>query len=223
MSDEEAWNDAAREQLRETLRASILGELRLKRQDDEGILESCREIYIEDEAPEDEWERFMQFAREEILRSSAKLLSERANWPAPTDCDRLDLVEDALRERGIVFWQASPCCDTCTHGELPERIELLNDRDPGFSDRLRGYAFFIDQNLPEMLSESTELMVYLAYGWYSPDGEGVPEADYEQHALGIAQEVCDSLRAEGFEPDWDGDFSRKIGIQLNWLRRGLLR
>jgi hypothetical protein len=136
-----------------------------------------------------------------------------------TDCDRLDRVEDALRDQEILLWQVSPCCDTCTGAELPDRIDVINGRFPGFHDRVRGYAFFIDQNMPEMLAKSTELSVYLAYGWFSPDGSEVAPEVYQKHALGIAREVCEALRDEGFEANWDGDFARKIGVSLNWQRR----
>ena len=125
-------------------------------------------------------------------------------WPPETDCDRLDRVEETLRGRGILLWQVSPCCDTCTGGELPDRIDEIDRRYPGFRDRVRGYAFFIDQNMADMLAEDTQVSVYLAYGWFSPDDSTVAPEVYESKALGIAREVCDCLREHGFEPDWDG-------------------
>jgi hypothetical protein len=48
-----------------------------------------------------------------------------------------------------------------------------------------------------------------------------PEA-YKKNALAIAREVCECLRDEGFEVNWDGDFARKIGVSLNWQRRTML-
>jgi len=164
----------------------------------------------------------MQFAADEIDCVVNRLAHEQATWPTETDCDRLDRVEDALRERGILLWQASPCCDSCTRGEVGDRIEVINSRYPGFSDFVRGCAFFIDQNLPEMLANSTALSVYLGYDWLSQDGSSADEDDYEQNALGIAHEVCQCLLDEAFEPNWDGSYARKIGISLNWQRRTLL-
>jgi hypothetical protein len=73
-----------------------------------------------------------------------------------------------------------------------------------------------------MLSESTEVTVYLGYGWLSLDNSVVAPAVYEKNALGIAREVCECLRDEGFEVDWNGDFSRKIGVSINWQRRATL-
>jgi hypothetical protein len=222
MSKEQVWNDETRLELLERLRSVILGELRLAKRGHEEILEFCRQVYIQDECPERECDKFIQFAADELNRAARRLESETATWPEETDCDHLDRVEDALREGGILLWQVSPCCDTCTGSELPDRIDLINGRYPGFRDRVRGYCFFIDQNMPAMLADATELSVFLAYGWFSPDGSAVGPEVYEQNALGIAHEVCECLRDEGFEPNWDGDFARKIGISLNWQRRAML-
>ena len=222
MSDEQVWNDQSRGELRQRLRSAIFGELRLAKRGKEDILKTCREVYIQDECPERELETFFQFAADELDRAAIQLASEQNRWQDETDCDRLDRVEVALRERGILLWQVSPCCDTCTWGELPDRIEVISARFPGFRDRLRGYAFFIDQNMPEMLADSTQISVYLAYGWLSPDGSEVASEVYAKNALGIAREVCECLRHERFEADWDGDLGRKIGVSLNWQRRSTL-
>lgn len=222
MSHDEVWNDESRDRLRETLRSAILGELRLAKQGPDEILGTCREVYIQEDSPEHEWDKFIQFCADEIRRLANQLACERATWPEETDCDRLDRVETALRERGILLWQASPCCDTCTGGELPDRISVINLKDPGFRDRVRGYAFFIDQNLPESLAEDTRVTVCLAYGWFSPDNSEVAQEIYQRNAISIAREVCQCLKDEGFEVNWDGDLSRKICISLNWQRRTML-
>jgi len=222
MSQEQVWDETARNDLRTSLRRAVLGETRLARLDHNEILESCRRVYLEDECPENERATFIQFAADELDRAEAQLAMEMSAWPKETDCDRLDRVEVALRERNILLWQVSPCCDTCTWGELPDRIEDINDRHPGFRDRIRGYAFFIEQNMPDMLSESTQLSVYLDYGWLSADDSKVCAEVYKTNALGIAREVCECLRDEGFEVNWDGDFARKIRVSLNWQRRDML-
>jgi hypothetical protein len=222
MSGEQVWNDQTRDELREMLRSAILGELRLAKRVPEEILETCREVYIQDECPDREVETFIRFAADELNRAAMQLASEKAGWPDETDCDRLDRVEVALRERGILLWQVSPCCDTCTLAELPDRMDVIHRHDPGFRDLIRGYGFFIDQNMPDMLADSTMLSVYLAYGWFSPDGSKVAPEVYETKALGIAREICGCLRDERFEVDWDGNLSRKIGISLNWQRRTIL-
>ncbi|HZN34383.1 MAG TPA: hypothetical protein VFB80_11210 [Pirellulaceae bacterium] len=222
MSKEEVWDDKSREELRDTLRRVILSELRLARRDKEEILEACCEAYIQDLSPEDEWDTFIHFATDELKRAAILLATEKAAWPAVTDCDRLDRVEVALRERGILLWQVSPCCDTCTGAELGDRVNVISRRYPGFRDCVRGYAFFIDQNMPDMLADSTRLSVYLAYGWFSADDSQMSPDAYAKNALGIAREVCECLRNEGFEVDWDVDVARKIGVSLSWQRRTML-
>lgn len=223
MNQQPAWNDEARENLRATLRSRILGELRLAKNSHEDILQTCREVYIEDDCPEDEQATFIQFADDEFQRVKNQLDTEKLAWPAETDCDRLDRVEAALRDRGIILWQVSPCCDTCTRGEMPDRVAVISDHNPGFPDRFRGYAFFIDQNMPEMLGDSTELSVYLGYGWASFEQSDISDETYEKNALGIAREVCECLRNEGLKVDWNGELSQKIGLSLNWQRRDMLK
>src|SRR5690242_19116006 len=132
MSAQPTWDENAREQLRETLRWVIRGELRLANDARETILHFCREVYLQDDCPEREIDTFLQFAADEFDRAEARLTAEKAAWPVETDCDRLDRVEAALRDRGILLWQVSPCCDTCTRGELTERIDTIDDRFPGF-------------------------------------------------------------------------------------------
>jgi hypothetical protein len=105
---------------------------------------------------------------------------------------------------------------------LGSRIDVIAGRHPGFRSRIRGYAFFIDQNMPEMLSENTEVSVCLGYGWISPDNSAVADGIYKTNALGIAREVCECLRVEGFDVDWNGDLARKICVTINWQRRDLL-
>jgi hypothetical protein len=223
MTEDSTWNDTARSDLRETLRNLVVGEVRLAKSRHDEIIQTCREGYIEDECPEDEWELFVRFATDELKKAEAAHSAAQATWPPETDCDRLDHVEATLRDRGILLWQVSPCCDSCTGGELSGRIDELDQRYPGFRSRVRGYAFFIDQNMAHMLAEDTDVSVYLGYGWLSQDESSVAPDVYERNALDIAREVCDCLRDHGFEPNWDGSFSKKIGVSLNWQRRTMLQ
>ena len=222
MSQEHNWNDQSRDRLRATLRSVIRGELRFGKNGNGAILDACRKIHIEDKCPESERGTFVQFAADELDQTLARLRSEVSTWPEETDCDRLDRVEWALHDRGILLWQASPCCDTCTRDELSDRIDAINCCFPGFRDDIRGYAFFIDQDMAEQLSKSTELSVYLGYGWFAPDNSEVSEEVYETNALSIAREVSGCLHEHGFEVDWNGNSDRKIRVSINWQRREML-
>jgi len=218
MTNDSKWSDEERDDLRTVLRMTVLGKVRLARDSSDAILQSCFER-IDDECPDDEVAAFRDFVTKELKLREQEQTDAARHWPAVTDCDRLDRVEQDLQGRGIVLWQASPCCDTCTTSELTGRVNQIECRVPGFRARVRGYAFFIDQNLPEQLAEGPELDLYVGYGWFLPAEHEVSQAEYETHALQIAREVCASLSAAGFEPDWDGTLSRKIGISLAWQRR----
>ena len=217
MNDQESWNDEARQELREAIETEVIGEVRMGKQSAEDILLVCREGLIEEECPESEWPQFVEFARKEITSRTKQLQEEQASWPSETDCDRLDKVEAILREKGIAFWQLSPCCDSCTMSEFSEYVDEIAEAHEGFRERVKGYAFFIDQSVPEMLADSTQLSVFLGYGWFTE--EEMDEAVYESKALEIAHEVCACLREHGFEIDWDETIGRKIGVSLNWQRR----
>jgi hypothetical protein len=223
ITEDSTWNDTARSDLRETLRNLVVGEVRLAKSDHDDIIQTCREVHIEGECPEDERESFVHFAVDELEEAEGAHLAAKKAWPPETDCDRLDYVEANLRDLGILLWQVSPCCDSCTCGELPDRIDELDQRYPGFRSKARGYAFFIDQNMAQMLEEKTDVSLYLGYGWLSQNESSIAPDVYERNALGIAREVIDCLRKHGFEPNWDGSFNKKIGVSLNWRRRTLLQ
>jgi hypothetical protein len=73
--------------------------------------------------------------------------------------------------------------------------------------------------MPDDLAGTSLISVYVGYGWLLPDSSKVAPEVYEENALGIAREVCECLRNEGFKVDWSGGLARKIGISLNWQRR----
>ena len=222
MSQDQTWDDEARDTLRATLQFVILGETRLAKLGRAQILQLCREGYIEEVCPDVDQDAFLKFVANELNRAEIRHQTEMATWPAETDSDRLDRVESVLQDRGILLWQASPCCDSCTYSELRDRIQVIDSRCPGFGDRMRGYAFFVDQAMPESLAEGGKLSIYLAFGWVPHGGARADKATYEKNAIDIAHEVCECLRKEGFDVDWDGSIDRKICTSLNWQRRSML-
>ena len=56
-----------------------------------------------------DWELFVSFATDELVKAQAAHSATQHTWPPETDCDRLDDVEEALQNRGILLWQMSPC------------------------------------------------------------------------------------------------------------------
>lgn len=219
MANEEAtWDESDREDLRNTLRRAVVGETRFARRDADEIIEFCREVYIDETAPDEEHAEFNTFVQLELNRFLEIYEREKASWPEKTDCDRLDAAEESLLKDGIVLWQASPCCDTCTMGEFQDHVIALKRAKPELTGKVRGYSFFIDQNMAENLSEGSEIQVYLAYG-YEGDGEDIGKQEYKRRALAVGHELVDHLRKAGLTVEWDGDFSKKIRVEVNWKRR----
>lgn len=210
-----------REALRESLATFVVGEVRLAKNSDETILDFCGER-IQDEFPPEETGATLEWATERLQNARRQHASESNAWPETTDCDRLDRAESALLDDGILLWQASPCCDNCTLAELPDRLAWLEEQHPGFSARMQGYAFFLDQNMPEELGEGTQIAVLLGYGWKPAKGETPDDETYQKHAVRIGQQVRKRLEEQNLPVDWDGSLSKKMGLSLDWKRRGSL-
>ena len=147
-----------------------------------------------------------------ILRSHARRmvreildvhLREQATWPTPTDCDRLDAAFAALEQAGIVCRQHFSCCGTCGVAEIWD--EMVATRDAGLD--VRGYTFYHVQDT-ESAVEGYGL--YLSYGAVE---------DGEAPALAIGYEIVAALEQHGLRVDWDGQWSRRIGVALDWKRR----
>lgn len=165
----------------------------------EAIIESAVE-YLSDEADP------------AILRSHAQRLvgailaahlAEQATWPAITDCDRLDAAFAALEASGIVCRQNFSCCGTCGAYEIWDEAAALE----AAGTPVRGYAFYHVQD--------TESAVR-GYGLYLNYGAA---AEGEAAALAIAGEIVAALQQQGLRVDWNGQWSRRIGVSLDWKRR----
>ena len=206
--DEATWQSTFERQVR--------GEVRLGHQDDEDLLSGIGDwIDDEDEIPDPAKDGLKAHVRSRLAAERAILASETAEWPKTTDCDRLDAAIASLQDDGIVLWAVSPCCNTCTMAEFPDYVEFLAKEDAGLETRLRGYAYFIEQNMADSLAEGTDIHVYLGYG--STRGE---EGDaYPSAALAIGREVVAALDAAGLTTDWPEDLGKKIQLSLDWKRR----
>jgi hypothetical protein len=124
-------------------------------------------------------------------------------WPAITDCDRLDAAFAALDETGIIARQNFTCCGTCGSAEI--RAEMGEARDAGRA--VRGYGFY---HMQDSESAAGGHGLYLNYGAFE---EG------EEAALAVGQEIVATLSRSGLSPDWDGSWSTRIAVPLDWKRR----
>lgn len=128
---------------------------------------------------------------------AAKQAAER-DWPAVTDCDRLDAAFAALEADGVVARQNFTCCQTCGHAEM---------QNAGRSREVLGYTFFHQQDTESAVAGDG---LYLAYG--ARDGR---DAALEP----IGHRVCAALREAGLAPEWDGTAASRIRLPLRWQRR----
>lgn len=133
----------------------------------------------------------------------ADQLAEQQFWPAVTDCDRLDAAFLALEDAGIVCRQNFTCCGTCGVAEIWDEIEAT--REAGAN--VGGYAFYHMQDT-----------------WHAVEGDGMylsygAVVEGEAAALAVGHEVVAALERHGLRTDWNGQWTRRIGITLDWKRR----
>jgi hypothetical protein len=146
-----------------------------------------------------------------IRREAPRLLRQaladhaaaEANWPAVTDCDRIDAAFAELEEAGVISRQNYSCCMTCGSAEIFD--EMLAAQDAGTP--VRGYAFYHVQDTEAAVEGRG---VHLGYG-------AVEEG--EAAALAIGREIVATLEAHGLRTDWNGSWDLRIGVSLDWKRR----
>ena len=149
---------------------------------------------------------------EDVLRANAlRILDEEiaayrlesADWPDVTDHDRLEEAFAALESQGVVCRQNFTCCGTCGVAEIGDEIDATRER----GGDVLGYAFFHMQD--------TERAVEGGGLWLNFGATG----DGEAPALAVAGRIAEALRATGLTVNWDGDWSKRIHVPLQWQRR----
>lgn len=163
------------------------------------IVQSAVECLSDEVAPAVLWPHAQRMLGE-ILEAQ---LAEQATWPAITDCDRLNAAFTALEAGGIVCRQHFSCCGTCGAYEIWDEVATVEEA----GRPVRGYAFYHVQD--------TESAVE-GYGLYLNYGATI---EGEAAALAIAGEIVAVLQQHGLRVDWNGQWARRIGVQLNWQRR----
>lgn len=143
------------------------------------------------------------FAAEEIEAALKRHRQIEATWKGLTDCERLDQAFEELEHTGIVCRQDYSCCGNCGAAEIVSECDDI-EQDGG---RVRGYAFYHEQDT-EGATEGRGL--YLSYG--AAEGS-------EAAALEIAREIVAVLQSHGLNTRWDGSWSKRIAVTLEWRRR----
>lgn len=140
--------------------------------------------------------RFVRAIREERQ-------AEQARWPVVTDCERLDAAFAGLERAGIVCRQHFTCCGSCGAAAIWDEMAAAEERGV----RVRGYAFFHAQDTEAVMAGDG---LFLSYG-------AVAEGPAAVEAIGHA--VVEALEAKGLETAWDGQWTRRIFVAMDWKRR----
>lgn len=140
-------------------------------------------------------------------RELAKKRAAEVHWPEITDVDKLERAFVRLHEQGICALHCPG--DTQAQG-IDAVVDVITD-DNTPEDHYHGYCFYLSQDLDHALDNEGLL---LAHGHVDRS-----EATQKQH-VAVAQAICDALRQEGFEVDWNGSTKRRINLpSLQWHRR----
>ncbi len=142
-------------------------------------------------------------ARAMVGEALAHHQAEQANWPAVTDCDRLDAAFEELGRDGIVCRPDFSCCGTCG------AIEILDEMEAAERQGLpvRGYTFYHQQDTEHAVEGDG---ICLNYG-STDEGDAA--------AVAIGHEVVHALRRHGLTVEWNGDISKRIEVGMDWKRR----
>lgn len=135
----------------------------------------------------------------------AKKRIAETQWPQTTDCDKLDRAFARLHEQGI-------CALHCTGDTQDDGFEAVSDalEEEGVpEDRYHGYCFYYSQDIDHALDEEGLLLAY-----------GDIDRNDKKACIAVGQLICEALRQEGLEVQWDGSTKQRIGLpQLRWQRR----
>lgn len=130
---------------------------------------------------------------------------EKKQWPAVTDCDRLDNAFAAINKRGVIALQNAGYTQSDGHddfraayGQHPNKSEVI------------GYCFYHGQDLERAVRGGG---LYLAFGPTDPAAE-----DTQGPQVGTI--VREELERVGLKVDWDGTFAKRMHVpHLIWQKR----
>ena len=140
-------------------------------------------------------------------RELAKKRNAEQGWPQTTDVDKLERAFDRLHEQGIC---AIHCAGDTQEQGIDAVVDVLADDDTP-EDHYHGYCFYDSQDVEQAMDNQGLL---LAHGHVDRS-----EAGDAQH-IAVARAICEALRQEGLEADWNGSTNRRIHLPtFRWQRR----
>jgi hypothetical protein len=130
--------------------------------------------------------------------------ADEADWPADTDCDRLDVTLTSLLRHGIIARQNAGVTPADALADVARAFVEAGGDDAG----VIGFCFYDYQDLLRAADDGDLL---LSFGEVHGDPEG---------GVHIGRLIRDAFEANGFTVRWDGTLADRIAVtDLVWQRR----
>jgi hypothetical protein len=139
----------------------------------------------------------------ETDKAFVERLDTQRQWPAVTDCDRLDQAFADLDRSGIVARQNFTCCQNCGHAEIGDEIAAAEES----GIRPIGYTFFHWQTTDRVAEDGN---LYLYYGAVAGDGAA---------SVRVGRAIVETLERHCLAVEWNGSLDKAIHVRLKWQRR----
>lgn len=131
--------------------------------------------------------------------------AEKKQWPAVTDCDRLDRAFAAINNRGVIALQNAGYTQSDGYQDFREAYE----NHPSKSEII-GYCFYHGQDVERAVRGCG---LFFAFGPTDPASE-------ETEGPQIGNIVREELERVGLKLDWNGTFAKRMSVpNIVWQKR----
>jgi len=140
-----------------------------------------------------------------IDNAQQELESEKEQWPAVTDCDRLGWAFRAINGRGIIALHNAGYTQSDGYEDCCEALSRCEHKDD-----VMGYCFYHGQDLERAVRGGG---LNLAFGPTNPEDE-------QTQGPHVGNIIREELERVGLKVVWDGTFATRIHIpSLVWQKR----